>query len=160
MTNSLDAAELVFSILRLNKSVTDDLDLIFGSLDLLGTHWRVLRLIGASPEGLPVPHIARKLGMTRQGVQRLAERLQGLGFVAFQENENHAKSPRTVLTAKGREAFRKGRSIEVELGRRMMTKISETDLRAADRVLDQLIAHFRIDHALLPQSADEGLPKE
>ncbi|HEX9963397.1 MAG TPA: helix-turn-helix domain-containing protein, partial [Allosphingosinicella sp.] len=127
-------------MLRLNKSLTDGLDIVFSNIDLLGTQWRVLRLIGASPDGLPVPHIARKLGMTRQGVQRLAERMQGRGFIAFGDNEHHAKSPRAVLTQKGRDAFRDGRAMEMELGRRMMNVLSDEEVRSTGRVLEKLVA--------------------
>lgn len=142
-------------MLRLNKTLTDDLDIVFSNIDLLGTHWRVLRLIGASPDGLPVPHIARKLGMTRQGVQRLAERMHRLGFIAFGDNEHHAKSRRAVLTQEGREAFRDGRAMEAELGRRMMNVLSDEEVRSTGRVLEKLVAHFRADHSLVPASADE-----
>lgn len=159
MTSPLDASELLFSMLRLNKTLTDDLDIVFSNIDLLGTQWRVLRLIGASPDGLPVPHIARKLGMTRQGVQRLAERMHGLGFIAFGDNEHHAKSPRAVLTQKGREAFRDGRAMEAELGRRMMNVLSDEEVRSTGRVLEKLVAHFRADHSPVPASADEQ-PRE
>jgi DNA-binding MarR family transcriptional regulator len=150
-----DASELLFSMLRLNKTLTDGLDIVFSNIDLLGTQWRVLRLIGASADGLPVPHIARKLGMTRQGVQRLVDRMQGLGFIAFGDNEHHSKSPRAVLTRKGREAFREGRTIEADLGRRMMNVLSDEEVRSTGRVLDKLVAHFRVDHSLVPASADE-----
>jgi DNA-binding MarR family transcriptional regulator len=155
MTSPLDASELLFSMLRLNKTLTDDLDIVFSNIDLLGTQWRVLRLVGASPDGLPVPHIARKLGMTRQGVQRLADRMQGLGFIGFGDNEHHSKSPRAVLTQKGREAFREGRAMEADFGRRMMTVLSDEEVRSTGRVLDKLVAHFRVDHSLVPGSADE-----
>lgn len=146
-------------MLRLNKTLTDDLDIVFSNIDLLGTQWRVLRLIGASPDELPVPHIARKLGMTRQGVQRLAERMHSLGFIAFGDNEHHATSPRAVLTQKGREAFRDGRAMEVELGRRMMTALSDEEVRSTGRVLEKIVAHFRADHSLVSTPADEQ-PRE
>jgi DNA-binding MarR family transcriptional regulator len=146
-------------MLRLNKTLTDDLDIVFSNIDLLGTQWRVLRLIGASPDGLPVPHIARKLGMTRQGVQRLAERMHSLGFIAFEDNAHHAKSPRAVLTQKGRKAFRDGRAMEVDLGRRMMATLSDEEVRSTSRVLEKLVAHFRADHSPVTASASEQ-PRE
>lgn len=45
--------------------------------------------------------------------------------------------------------------MEADLGRRMMNVLSDEEVRSTGRVLDKLVAHFRIDHSPVPASADD-----
>ena len=56
--------------------------------------------IDAGP--LPVAHIARNMGLTRQAVQRVADELAREGAVAFADNPHHRRAKLAGLTAKGR----------------------------------------------------------
>jgi DNA-binding MarR family transcriptional regulator len=61
--------------------------------------WQVMS--AASADAKTVPQIARRLGVTRQGVQRLADLLVQEGMAAYQANPDHRGSPHLILTAKG-----------------------------------------------------------
>ncbi len=52
-----------------------------------------------------VPQTARRLGFTRQSVQRTADRLDAQALVAFVPNPDHRKSPLVEITAAGRAAL-------------------------------------------------------
>jgi DNA-binding MarR family transcriptional regulator len=67
-------------------------------------HWLAIRL--ASTGTLTVPQIARRLGMSRQNVQRLANDLVGQGLAHYADNPDHKSSPHLVLTAAGRAVLR------------------------------------------------------
>lgn len=45
---------------------------------------------------LPVSHIARTMGLSRQGVQRVADELEARGIVRFAPNPHHRRA-RLVL---------------------------------------------------------------
>jgi DNA-binding MarR family transcriptional regulator len=62
--------------------------------------WQVLSAASAEPKS--VPQIARRLGVTRQGVQRLANALVADGSATFVSNPDHRSSPHLVLTESGR----------------------------------------------------------
>ena len=62
--------------------------------------WQVLS--AASAERKTVPQIARRLGVARQGVQRLANLLVADGSAVFEPNPDHRASPHLVLTESGR----------------------------------------------------------
>lgn len=63
--------------------------------------WQLLSVIG--DEALTVPQAARRLGVTRQGVQRVANELAAAGLAEFQPNPDHRTSPLLALTGTGRE---------------------------------------------------------
>jgi DNA-binding MarR family transcriptional regulator len=62
--------------------------------------WQTLWTIGAG--SLTVPQVARRLGVTRQSVQRLANELADEGLLNFVDNPDHKTSPLVRLTDQGR----------------------------------------------------------
>ncbi len=62
--------------------------------------WQLLSAV--SGEGLPVPAAARRLGVTRQAVQRVANDLVAEGLADFTTNPEHRTSPILELTSTGR----------------------------------------------------------
>lgn len=62
--------------------------------------WQTLWTIETS--SLTVPQIGRRLGVTRQSVQRLANELASEGLVTFADNPDHRTSPLVQLTDHGR----------------------------------------------------------
>ncbi|MFD5813088.1 MarR family winged helix-turn-helix transcriptional regulator [Streptomyces sp. NPDC127038] len=62
--------------------------------------WQLLSAV--SDEPLPVARAARRLGVTRQGVQRIANDLARDGLADFRPNPDHRSSPLLGLTPQGR----------------------------------------------------------
>lgn len=50
-----------------------------------------------------MPQLARGLGLSRQGVQRVADGLVDKGLATYERNPHHRRSPRLQLTARGRD---------------------------------------------------------
>ncbi|MDH7796237.1 DNA-binding MarR family transcriptional regulator [Beijerinckia sp. GAS462] len=65
--------------------------------------WQVLR--AASMELLSVPQIARRLGVTRQNVQRITDELVADRLVQLVLNQDHKASPHLMLTQRGQETL-------------------------------------------------------
>jgi DNA-binding MarR family transcriptional regulator len=61
--------------------------------------WKVLTAAGCDVR--TVPQIARRMGMTRQGVQRIANQLVEDGLAEFAANPHHRSSPVLKLTPEG-----------------------------------------------------------
>jgi DNA-binding MarR family transcriptional regulator len=74
-------------------------ELLARSVGQTGARWKVLS--AASVGGQTVPQLARRLGLTRQSVQRLADALEEDGLLRYQANPDHQRSPRTELTSLG-----------------------------------------------------------
>src|ERR1700709_1772992 len=65
--------------------------------------WQVMSVI--TDDELSVPRIARRLGVSRQNVQRIANELDQAGLTRWQDNPDHRSSPLLILTAQGRHAL-------------------------------------------------------
>ena len=65
--------------------------------------WQVLS--AASGDARSVPQLARRLGVTRQNVQRIADLLVADGLARFAGNPDHRTSPHLVLTDAGRRSL-------------------------------------------------------
>lgn len=62
--------------------------------------WQVLSAASAEPK--TVPQIARRLGVARQNVQRVADLLVAEGLASLSANPDHRTSPHLLLTESGR----------------------------------------------------------
>jgi DNA-binding MarR family transcriptional regulator len=63
--------------------------------------WQVMWI--AATGGLTVPTIARRLGVTRQNVQRIAHELVADGLATLDDNPDHRRSRLLQLTPRGRD---------------------------------------------------------
>ncbi|MEU6312872.1 helix-turn-helix domain-containing protein [Streptomyces sp. NPDC047014] len=61
--------------------------------------WQLMSVV--SEEALPVARAARRLGVARQGVQRIANELVKDGLAELRENPDHRTSPLLGLTGAG-----------------------------------------------------------
>lgn len=128
---------IVADIYELAGRFRDGGEVIAGALGQTQARWQVLSAASASPH--TVPQIARRLGVTRQNVQRIADLLVQERWASFEPNPDHKGSPFLVLNARGQDALAKitkaaGQS-HVQLARRL----SGTDVGALHRGLRRLI---------------------
>lgn len=65
--------------------------------------WQLMSVVSEEPQS--VARAARRLGVARQGVQRIATNLVGDGLAVFQDNPDHRTSPLLALTDSGRQAL-------------------------------------------------------
>ncbi|TDC94556.1 MarR family transcriptional regulator [Actinomadura sp. 7K507] len=72
---------------------------------LTQARWQVLSVVSETP--LTVPQAARRLGVSRQNVQRVANDLVTLKHAVYETNPDHRGSPLLALSAHGREALSK-----------------------------------------------------
>lgn len=73
---------------------------IAGRVGQTQARWQTLWTIDATP--VTVPQIGRRLGVSRQNIQRLVNDLAADGLVVFVDNPDHKTSPLVALTDHGR----------------------------------------------------------
>lgn len=100
-----DLGLLILEVFRLNGRLLAAGNELVAPLGLTSARWQVLGAIALSTRDQPVAHIARAMGLQRQGVQRIVHELVQEGFVAFRDNPHHRRAPLVVLTEKGRAAY-------------------------------------------------------
>ncbi len=98
--------ELVLEVFRLNGELLAAGDALVGDIGLTSARWQVLGAIALSPVPLPVAHLARNMGLTRQSVQRLVDEMKADGLVSDAPNQHHRRAKLILLTDRGGIAFR------------------------------------------------------
>jgi DNA-binding MarR family transcriptional regulator len=109
---------------------------------LTAAWWQVLGAVLSEP--LPVAGIARVMGMTRQGVQRIADLLVGRGLAEYLPNPAHRRAKLLQPTAAGRAAIQKINPGHQEMADRLAAELGVTELRRALRTLERLSAALDI----------------
>ena len=106
-----DAAltELILEAFRLNGRLLAAGDALVRDLGLTSARWQILGAIALSPVPLPVAHIARNMGLTRQSVQKLINELESDGIVRFAPNPHHQRARLVLFTEKGHAAYEAAR---------------------------------------------------
>jgi len=98
--------ELVLETFRLNGRLLAAGDALVGAAGLTAARWQVLGAIEISAVPLPVAHIARNMGLSRQAVQRLVNEMKDDGLVQFASNPHHQRAKLVILTARGKAAYK------------------------------------------------------
>src|SRR5262249_38551918 len=97
--------DLILETFRLNGRLLAEGDRLVAALGLTSARWQLLGSIAMAPQPEPVPHLARRMGLVRQSVQRLADELAHEGLFPFAPNPNHQRAKPPLPTAYGRPAY-------------------------------------------------------
>lgn len=106
--------------------------------------WQVLSI--ASSGEWTVPHIARRLGLARQSVQRVAHALVGDDLAQFVPNPDHQSSPYLQLTLQGSQTCAT-----------IARSVDALQLKLADLVERKRIKSMRRDLHALQEAVTEAL---
>ena len=104
--------ELILRVFRVNGALLAAGDRLVSSLGLTSARWQLLGGLEDQEEPLSVAQLARKMGLTRQAVQRIANELAAEGVVAFRANPRHKRAQLIELTTHGHELY--DRSMELQ----------------------------------------------
>jgi DNA-binding MarR family transcriptional regulator len=130
--------ELVLNVFATNGCLLDSGNKLVGPIGLTTAWWQVLGALGYSAVPLPVSHIARNMGLTRQAVQRVVDLLAKRGFVNLEENPHHQRAKLVVLTSGGRNALAAAEVSVAEVDRVCIDRIGAERVAEAIAVLGEL----------------------
>jgi DNA-binding MarR family transcriptional regulator len=99
--------------------------------------WQVMS--AASGGALTVPQIARRLGVTRQNVQRIADLLVAEDAARFAGNPDHKGSPHLVLSSKGQVALAAINKSAGAYHAKLARQLAGADLKSLHRNLRRLL---------------------
>lgn len=134
--------ELIVAVFRLNGALLESGDHLVAPLGLTSARWQVLGAIDRAPVPLPIAHMARNMGLTRQAVQRLANEMAKDGLVAFRNNPHHARAKLVEMTPKGKAAFQSAMKLQQRWAAELAQGLSARDLGDAAKLLDQMRANL------------------
>jgi len=136
--------ELILEVFRLNGRLLQAGDALVADIALTSARWQVMGAIALSPVPLPVAHVARNMGLSRQSVQRLANDMEKDGLLMFAPNPHHERAKLVLLTPHGAEAFREAMARQSPWAAKLASGIEAKDLDAARSLLHEL--RIRLSH--------------
>ncbi len=129
--------ELVVAVFRLNGVLTAAGEELTAPVGQTTARWRVLAAVDDAP--LTVAQIARRWGLARQSVQRVADELDDDRMVDYRDNPDHRRAKLVVLTTRGRVALRKIQGAQRAWADALGSTIGENDLRTANEALTRVM---------------------
>jgi DNA-binding MarR family transcriptional regulator len=97
--------DVVLTVFQVNGRLLQVADELAAAGDLTAARWQVLGAVLDEPR--PVADIARRMGLTRQSVQRIANVLVEERFATWKVNPHHARAKLLQPTAKATRAIGK-----------------------------------------------------
>lgn len=136
-----EVALLVADVYEAAGALRKSGEVIAASQGQTQARWQLLSVASGTP--LTVAQAARRLGVARQGVQRLANDLANESLIAFRPNPDHRSSPLLELTPTGRRVLDGITVRAAEVHRRLAAGIPADEIAAARELLRRVIDEVR-----------------
>ncbi len=156
--SGLATTALILEVFRLNGRLLAAGDRLVAPLGLTSARWQVLGAVALAPIPQPVAHLARTMGLNRQGVQRIVNELASEDIVAFQDNPHHRRAKLVMLTAKGRKAYEAASRRQVPWVEALAAGIDAKSIAAATEVLEAL--RRRLDGDTAPGTENDDSSRQ
>jgi DNA-binding MarR family transcriptional regulator len=129
---------LILETFRLNGRLLVAGDALVRNLGLTSARWQVLGAVATAPLPLSVAQIARSMGLTRQGVQRLANDMESDGLLRFTVNPHHRRAKLVVMTPRGQTAYSAAMKRQVPWAQALAQGLTAQQIAGATVVMKQL----------------------
>jgi DNA-binding MarR family transcriptional regulator len=130
--------DLIIGVFRLNGALLVSGDALVEDLRLTSARWQVLGAIALSPVPLPVAHLARNMGLTRQAVQRSVDEMRNDGLVRLDPNPHHRRAMLVTMTELGSSAYRAASERQERWADVLAAGLSPEDIEAASLLTREL----------------------
>jgi DNA-binding MarR family transcriptional regulator len=129
--------DVILTTFRLNGRLMDVAQEFAVEGEITAAWWQVLG--GVLDEPRSVAEIGRRMGMTRQGVQRVADLLVERGLAEYRPNPAHRRAKLLACTEAGYWAIRRISLAVVPWGNRVGAAIGAAELREALATMRRLV---------------------
>ena len=130
--------DLIIGVFRLNGALLVSGDALVADLGLTSARWQVLGAIALSPVPLPVAHLGRNMGLTRQAVQRSVDEMRNDGLVRLDPNPHHRRAMLVTMTELGSSAYRAASERQERWADLLAAGLSPEDIEAASFLMREL----------------------
>jgi DNA-binding MarR family transcriptional regulator len=135
--------DVVLATFRLNGRLLEAAQGMAAEGELTAAWWQVIGGILDQPR--TVSEIGRLMGMSRQGVQRIADLLVERGLAEYRDNPNHRRARLLACTEAGYWAVRRISLAQHPWAERIAAQIGEDRLRATLATMQELVAVLEAD---------------
>jgi DNA-binding MarR family transcriptional regulator len=130
--------DVIIATFRLNGRLLEVAQQLAAEGGLTAAWWQVLG--GVLDQPRTVAEVGRRMGMTRQGVQRVADLLVERGLAEYRPNPSHRRAKLLACTEAGYWAVRQVTLVQHPWSNRIGAEIGTDDLRGALATMQLLIA--------------------
>jgi DNA-binding MarR family transcriptional regulator len=130
--------DVILTTFRLNGRLMDTAQRLAAEGGLTAAWWQVLG--GVLDEPRTVAEVGRRMGMTRQGVQRVADLLVEKGLAEYRPNPSHKRAKLLACTEAGYWAIRRISLGQVPWSNRIGAEVGAAELRGALATMERLVA--------------------
>lgn len=134
--------DIILETFKLNGLLISAGDQLTKEFGLTSARWKILGALSNEAKALTVPDIARKMGQSRQAVQRLANEMIKDGLLETQSNPHHERAKLLLLTDNGEDIFRQIMKKQKVWVNSIAKEINETDLESVASTLKELNDHL------------------
>jgi DNA-binding MarR family transcriptional regulator len=127
---------MIVPVIRLEAHFSRAGERIAGTGGQTLARWLVLEMVAGEPA--TVAQVARKLGLTRQSVQRVADLLERDGLTQYASNPAHRRSQLVQITEQGQGTLETIQAAQRAWADSVGAEIGEANLHLANRVIDAL----------------------
>lgn len=127
---------LWLEVFRLNGLLLGHGDRLVADLGLTSARWQVLGAAALATGELTVSAISRRMGLTRQAVQRTINELVGSGHVTMVDNPRDKRARLVRLTRSGHDAYEAAIARQVPWANAVADNVTAADLAT-------IVAHLR-----------------
>jgi DNA-binding MarR family transcriptional regulator len=135
--------EVILTTFRLNARLMEAAQELGANGGLTAAWWQVLGGVLDQPRS--VAGIARRMGMTRQGVQRVADLLVQRGLAEYRPNPDHRRAKLLACTEAGYWAIRRIALVAHPWGNRIGAEVGVERLRNTLETMRQLVGILEAD---------------
>ena len=130
--------DLILETFRLNGALLAAGNNLTKPMGMTSARWQVMGAIDEEGRPLTVAQIARRMGLSRQGVQRIVTDLVGLGMLVLKTNLDHKRSPLVEISESGAEVMRQIADAQAAWVNELASGLSERRIRGALKVLEAM----------------------
>ena len=150
--------DVILATFRLNGRLLDVAQDLASHGGLTAAWWQVLGGVLDAPRS--VPDIARQMGITRQGVQRVADLLVERGMAEYLPNPAHRRAKLVACTQAGYWAIRQVALAQRPWADRVASHVGADELRQTLATMRRLIDMLETDQATEGGEADDVVQRQ
>ena len=138
--------EVILTTFRLNARLLEAAQGLAANGGITAAWWQVLG--GVLDQPRTVAAIGRRMGMTRQGVQRVADLLVANQLAEYHSNPAHRRAKLLACTEAGYWAIRQISFVAHPFGNRIGAQLATDELRSTLTTMRRLVALLEADQPL------------
>ncbi|HVS32526.1 MAG TPA: MarR family transcriptional regulator [Thermoanaerobaculia bacterium] len=137
-----DQRDLIAAVIQLANLLTKRLGPVFEKAGVTPQQWAVLSVVAANEPSISPAAIARRMGVSKQNMTGMVERLHQLGLIDRENDPNDLRTARVQLTRRGRALIERMRPAYEEWLEALRGVLPDRDLQTLERSVSRLISRL------------------